>query len=159
MEGMQGAFFSQQRGPRMHLSLGTVVAVLTAVFSLIDVDLAVAAERDKRQLKMSDAQRQFIIKAFAEVVPEAGAPDISSYPEGAYAAKAVRGGVHVYVDRTRAGEVTAQYTSTGPNASRGVSKADRLGNGFSQTLFGPTGDRSAEYAASRLARMLAPPLP
>jgi hypothetical protein len=143
----------------MHLSLGTVVAVLTAVFSLIDVDLAVAAERDKRQLKMSDAQRQFIIKAFAEVVPEAGAPDISSYPEGAYAAKAVRGGVHVYVDRTRAGEVTAQYTSTGPNASRGVSKADRLGNGFSQTLFGPTGDRSAEYAASRLARMLAPPLP
>jgi hypothetical protein len=143
----------------MHVPFGSALALLTTIFSLLDGGFAVAAERDKRQQKMTEAQRQFIVRAFTVVVPEAGTPDITSYPEGAYAAKAVREGVHVYVDRTSAGEVTAQYTTTGANAGRGVAKADRLGNGFSQTVFGPTGDRSAEYAASRLARMLAPPLP
>jgi hypothetical protein len=104
---------------------------------------------------MSEPQHSFIKAAFAEAVPEAGPPQIMDYPDGAYTARASRDHVIVDVRRTVEGEVTAQYTTTGPNAVRGVATADAKGGQSSQMVFGPEGDRSAQHAASRLARTLA----
>lgn len=104
---------------------------------------------------MSEQQHQLINAAFAEAVPEAGPPQIVDYPGGAYTARATRDNVSVDVKRTAEGEVTAQYTTSGPNAMRGVATADTKGGQSSQMVFGPEGDRTAQHAASRLARTLA----
>ena len=104
---------------------------------------------------MSEQQSAIINQAFADAAPEAGTPEITHYANGAYTARARRGDIDVNVQRTAEGEVTAQYTTTGANAVRGVATADGRGGGSSQTVFGPPGDRSAEFAASRLARTLA----
>jgi hypothetical protein len=104
---------------------------------------------------MSDQQRDAILRAFADAVPEAGTPEITAYPGGAYAAKAAQGDINVDVQRTAEGAVTAQVTTTGPNAVRGFATVDAGGTASSQTVFGPQGDHSAQHAAARLARMLA----
>jgi hypothetical protein len=103
---------------------------------------------------MSD-QRQIITQAFSAAVPEVGMPEIFIDVGGAYTARASRDGVNVDVRRTVAGEVTAQVTTSGPNAGRGVATANSAGSESSQMVFGPEGDKAPQFAASRLARTLA----
>jgi hypothetical protein len=144
----------------MQSPLGAVVAgLLAAGFLQIGPVVAAAEERKRQPVTMSAAQERFIVTAFAAAVPEAGKPDITAYPRGAYVARAVGDRVQVHVNRSTTGEVTAHYTVSGAKAARGYATANPSGDGSSQTLFGPDGDRSAEFAASRLARSLAPAFP
>ena len=132
----------------MQSPLGTVVAVLLAAgFLLIGPVVAEAEERRRPSVKMSAEQQRFILAAFAAAVPEAGVPTVTAYPSGAYVARAVGDRVQVHVNRNANGEVSAHYTVGGAKAARGYATADTHGNGSSQTLFGPDGDRSADFAA------------
>jgi hypothetical protein len=131
------------------------IVVLTAALAVAIPALGAEAASPASQ-QMTEKQRTAILKAFAEAVPELGAPEIHTYPKGAYKAEARKGDVVAEATRDGRGRVSASYTVTGGSGTaRGTATSNGKGHSESRGIFGSTNDkRAAVYAAERLAQLL-----